>query len=270
MGHVETVRGRRQVLGGLGTRRRVSAKGWGAMLGKQVLLGAAIALALVGATGVAASAGSGAAQIGGTGTFDIPQSVCDRGVAARFSPLVLTGDLNGCWYTDSFTGTSHPSGTYQETGTETFIGCLADGTTCGTFGTTYRFEAKFAPDGLEELRMLPAPDRFRKWHRGLRGRVWSSRLQGRRRCRDVQVSRPPEGGCGLDVSASASARLVRCHRAAELTSWAVRKSLMHPRTRTRSCSPPQMTEAARSRAGAGALMARRRPIGHQGRALDIR
>ena len=123
-------------------------KVWGAMVGKQVLLGAAIALALVGGNAVAASAGAGAAQIGGTGTFT-DQEVCDRGVAEVFPPLVLTGDLNGCWYTDSFTGTSHPSGTYQETGTETFIGCLADGTTCGTFGTTYRFEAKFAPDGSE-------------------------------------------------------------------------------------------------------------------------
>lgn len=120
------------------------------MVGKQVLFGAAIALALVGANGVAASAGSGAAQIGGIGTFDIDQEICDRGDAEEiFPPVVMTGDLNGCWYTDSFTGTSHPSGTYQETGTETFVGCLADGTTCGTFGTTYRFEGKFAPDGSE-------------------------------------------------------------------------------------------------------------------------
>jgi hypothetical protein len=137
-------------IGGVMTRRRVAAKGGGAMVGKQVLLGAAIAVALVGANGVAASAGSGAAQIGGIGTFDIDQEICDRGVAEEvFAPLVMTGDLNGCWYTDSFTGRSHPSGTYQETGTETFVGCLADGTTCGTFGTTYRFEAKFAPDGSE-------------------------------------------------------------------------------------------------------------------------
>ena len=132
------------------TRRRVTAKGGGAMVGKQVLLGAAIALALVGANGVAASAGSGAAQVAGIAYFDIDQEICDRGDAEEvFPPVVMTGDLNGCWYTDSFTGTSHPSGTYQETGTETFVGCLADGTTCGTFGTTYRFEAKFAPDGSE-------------------------------------------------------------------------------------------------------------------------
>ena len=78
-----------------------------------------------------------AAQIGGIGTFDIDQAICDRGAAEElYPPVVMTGDLDGCWYTDSFTGRSHPSGTYQETGTETFVGCLADGTTCGTFGTT--------------------------------------------------------------------------------------------------------------------------------------
>ena len=132
------------------TRRRVTAKGGGAMVGKQVLLGAAIALALVGANGVAASAGSGAVQIGGIGTLDIEGEICDRGVAEEvYPPVLMTGDLNGCWYTDSFTGRSQPSGTYQETGTETFVGCLADGTTCGTFGTTYQFEGKFAPDGSE-------------------------------------------------------------------------------------------------------------------------
>lgn len=119
------------------------------MVVRQVLLGAAIAMALVGADAAAASAGSGAAQIGGIATLDIDREICDRGVAEVFTPIVMTGDLNGCWYTDSFSGTSHPGGTYQETGTETFVGCLADGMTCGTFGTEYRFEAKFAPDGSE-------------------------------------------------------------------------------------------------------------------------
>jgi len=116
--------------------------------GKQVLLVAAVALALVGGNGVAASAGSGAAQIAGIGVPDV-NGACDRGVTEIFPPMVMSGDLNGCWYLDSFSGTSHPSGTYQETGAETFIGCLADGTTCGTFSTTYRFEAKYAPDGSE-------------------------------------------------------------------------------------------------------------------------
>jgi len=106
-------------------------------------------LVLVGASGGAASSVSGAVQVGGVARLDSNQEVCDRGVEEIFPPLVMTGDLNGCWYTDSFTGQSRPSGTYQETGTETFIGCLAGGTTCGTFGTTYQFHAKFAPDGSE-------------------------------------------------------------------------------------------------------------------------
>jgi hypothetical protein len=108
-----------------------------------------MALALVGASGGAASAGSGAVQIGGTATLSTDQETCDRGVEEIYPPLVITGDLNGCWYLDSFTGQSHPSGTYQETGAETFIGCLADGTTCGSFSTTYQFHAKYAPDGSE-------------------------------------------------------------------------------------------------------------------------
>jgi len=137
-------------IGRVTTRRRVTAIGGRAVVAKQVLLGTTMALAIVGANGVSASAGSGAAQIDGIATFDSNQEICDRGVAEEvYPPVVMTGDLTGCWYTDSFTGKSHPSGTYQETGTETFVGCLADGTTCGTFGTTYRFEAKFAPDGSE-------------------------------------------------------------------------------------------------------------------------
>jgi hypothetical protein len=147
-GQVPTVGGRRQVFAGVMTRRRVAAKSRVVLVAKRFLVGAVIALALVGASGGAASAGSGAVQIGGIGRLDSGQ-VCDRGVEEVFSPLVMTGDLNGCWYTDSFTGTSRPSGAYQETGAETFIGCLADGTTCGTFSTTYQFHAKFAPDGSE-------------------------------------------------------------------------------------------------------------------------
>jgi len=42
----------------------------------------------------------------------------------------------------------NPSGTYQETGTELFVGCL-NGTTCGQFTTTYTFTGKFTADGAE-------------------------------------------------------------------------------------------------------------------------
>ena len=62
----------------------------------------------------------------------------------------MAGDLVGCWYTDTVEVLhSTANGAYQERGTETFIGCLSDGTTCGTFSTTYEFTAKYAADGSE-------------------------------------------------------------------------------------------------------------------------
>ena len=51
----------------------------------------------------------------------------------------MTGDLDGCLYTDILTTESSPSGTYRETGTELFV--ASDGVS--TFETTYRFEAKY-------------------------------------------------------------------------------------------------------------------------------
>ncbi|MEO6654062.1 MAG: hypothetical protein ABIP17_15550 [Ilumatobacteraceae bacterium] len=80
----------------------------------------------------------------------------DLGVCNEiFSEFTLTmeagnGDLVGCWYTDTLIVVQETtSGVYQERGTETFIGCLTDGVTCGTFSTTYKFTAKFAADGSE-------------------------------------------------------------------------------------------------------------------------
>jgi hypothetical protein len=62
----------------------------------------------------------------------------------------MAGDLVGCLYVTSLEVEQNtPSGSYVERGTETFIGCLSDGTTCGTFDTTYVFTAKFADDGSE-------------------------------------------------------------------------------------------------------------------------
>lgn len=62
--------------------------------------------------------------------------------------LVMTGDLEGCLYTNILTTRSTPSGVYLETGQEIFVGTLNGGPE-GTFTTTYKFEAKFAPDGSE-------------------------------------------------------------------------------------------------------------------------
>ncbi len=61
--------------------------------------------------------------------------------------MVMTGDLEGCLYTDIATTKTTPSGVYLETGREIFVGTLNGEQ--GTFTTTYRFESKWAPDGSE-------------------------------------------------------------------------------------------------------------------------
>lgn len=65
-------------------------------------------------------------------------------------PIDLSGgSLDGCWYTYVSESKFNPSGTYIEQGTEIFVGCL-DGTTCGTFETTYTFTAKYVDDTFAE------------------------------------------------------------------------------------------------------------------------
>jgi hypothetical protein len=66
-----------------------------------------------------------------------------------YPPIDLTGSLDGCWYTYVSDFRLHPSGTYQETGTEIFVGCL-NGSSCGTFNTMYTFTAKFT-DAFAEI-----------------------------------------------------------------------------------------------------------------------
>ena len=59
--------------------------------------------------------------------------------------IEMSGSLQGCWYTTILDSTLTPSGTYHESGTEVFVGCLRDGSRirCGTFDTTYNFNGKF-------------------------------------------------------------------------------------------------------------------------------
>ena len=91
--------------------------------------------------------GAGNTQISGSGAFD-SGSECTE-IPSMFT-MQISGDLVGCWYTHGWDVTQDtPSGVYAERGTERFIGCLADGTTCGTFDTVYKFTAKYAPDGPE-------------------------------------------------------------------------------------------------------------------------
>ena len=102
-------------------------------------------------------AGSGPAsarsnQISGVAVFDFSGNTC-KGPPAGYAdfvsypPLLLTGSLEGCWYTrvDTVKDNGAPSGVYLETGREVFVGSL-DGGPVGLFTTTYRFESKWDPD----------------------------------------------------------------------------------------------------------------------------
>lgn len=91
-------------------------------------------------------------QIRGTGEFDATGAVCPAPPAPYedfidYPPIVLAGDLVGCWYTkiDTVHDNGAPSGVYLETGRELFVG-HAPGGDLGFFTTTYRFESKWAPD----------------------------------------------------------------------------------------------------------------------------
>jgi Protein of unknown function (DUF3224) len=103
---------------------------------------AAVALIGVVSTAPSPALAEGATQISGIGFFPVPGECDDppEGVVSDYA-VVMTGDLEGCLYTDVKTAESSPSGTYRETGTEFFVGSYSDGS--GTFETTYRFEAKY-------------------------------------------------------------------------------------------------------------------------------
>jgi hypothetical protein len=87
-------------------------------------------------------------QISGVAFYD-PGGTCDPGPAGYtlVPPIVMTGDLEGCWYTKVVTSKDNgsPSGVYQERGEEIFVGTL-DGDATGTFATTYKFTSKWDPD----------------------------------------------------------------------------------------------------------------------------
>src|SRR5918995_1713307 len=98
------------------------------------------AVALIGVVWTAPSPAlaEGATQISGEAVLD-EADTCDSASVGADYALLMTGDLDGCLYTFVQTQESSPSGTYRETGTETFV--ASDGS--GTFETTYRFEAKY-------------------------------------------------------------------------------------------------------------------------------
>ena len=90
-------------------------------------------------------------QLSGMGVYDLT-GVCPAPPPGfedftSVPPLVLTGSLDGCWYTKVLTAKDNgtPSGVYQERGEEVFVGSL-DGGPVGRFTTTYKFSSKWAPD----------------------------------------------------------------------------------------------------------------------------
>ncbi len=112
---------------------------------------------------------------------------------ADFTPLVLTGDLDGCLYTNILTSTDRgaPSGIYIETGREVVVASL-NGGPLGTFETTYRFESKWDTDvstGAEVKGRCQHPIVAGVWDRRLRGCDRPARLQGRGRDRAVLLPR---------------------------------------------------------------------------------
>ena len=55
----------------------------------------------------------------------------------------MSGDLQGCWYSDGQVQTLTPSGVLVIRGTETFIGCALG--RCGTLQFTCVFTSKYTP-----------------------------------------------------------------------------------------------------------------------------
>jgi hypothetical protein len=110
-------------------------------------------VALIGAALMVPSAAlaGGATQISGIGFPTVVGECSDpQGQSSDFA-VRMTGDLVGCLYTYVETAECSPSGTYHETGRETFVG-LYNGE-AGSFRTTYRFTAKYqdCPHLTEEI-----------------------------------------------------------------------------------------------------------------------
>ena len=108
---------------------------------------------IIGSTMVGSAPASAASQqISGVAVFDTSGSLCPGPPAGyddfvSYPPLVLSGSLEGCWYTkvDTVKDNGAPSGIYLESGREVFVGTLNDGPV-GLISTTYKFESQWDPD----------------------------------------------------------------------------------------------------------------------------
>jgi hypothetical protein len=105
-----------------------------------------LGLTVAGASPVSAQtsrvSGTAVSDTSGVCTDDVPSNFFD------YPPLVMSGSLEGCWYTDVFwfKDFGHP-GLYLEVGQEMFVGTVNGKS--GSFTTRYVFEAKLGADGFE-------------------------------------------------------------------------------------------------------------------------
>jgi hypothetical protein len=101
------------------------------------------------ATLSATPASAASVQVSGVQTPVSSGPCFDPGVAS----FTMQGSLIGCWYFDTFNAKGQPSGTFQATGTEHFVGCLdldgdqacTGGDRQGTLYFSFQFTGKLDP-----------------------------------------------------------------------------------------------------------------------------
>lgn len=119
-------------------------------------IGALVTVCVVAATtAVSGASGNSGSSVQGIQTPVGSGSCFD---AAALDSYTMTGDLVGCWYTDTFLLIGvQPSGVVNLSGTEHFVGCLdmngdktcGAGDPSGTLATTFTFTGKFDASGNE-------------------------------------------------------------------------------------------------------------------------
>lgn len=110
-----------------------------------------LTVALLAALAMAApvSASNGWEQISFLGSPSDHVECDDAAGATSDFPILIEGDLEGCLYQWFGPGKWYPNNVYVEVGYELFVGCLADGVTCGSFETSYVFRAQYADQNFD-------------------------------------------------------------------------------------------------------------------------
>jgi len=111
-------------------------------------LGVGVCIALATAVAAVPVGAASTTTITALGVFDAdPGGQCPHKKAYdSYLPIVMTGVLDGCWYTevDGKLDLGAPTGLYFEVGHELFVGTING--VRGSFKATYVLEAQWAPD----------------------------------------------------------------------------------------------------------------------------